>query len=141
MILQIPDLESLPVKVSLFLKEIGNFKIVLLYGEMGMGKTTFTQEVLRQMGILHLEGSPTYSLINEYQSEKYGNIFHLDLYRLKSEMEAFDIGIEEILDGSNFCFIEWPEKIEKFVDFDHIIVEFCMNENQQRELKVTKKAV
>lgn len=136
----IPTIQDIAAEVTKFLPLLKEAKIVLLYGEMGMGKTTFTQEVLRQMGISQLEGSPTYSLVNEYESEKYGKIYHLDLYRLNSEEEAYDIGIEEILDGENYCFIEWPEKIESFLDLHFLEIRFSLNETLEREILITKKS-
>ncbi|MFN5417553.1 MAG: tRNA (adenosine(37)-N6)-threonylcarbamoyltransferase complex ATPase subunit type 1 TsaE [Flavobacteriia bacterium] len=136
----IPTIQDIAAEVTKFLPLLHETKIVLLYGEMGMGKTTFTQEVLRQMGISHLEGSPTYSLVNEYESEKYGKIYHLDLYRLKSDEEAYDIGIEEILDGKSYCFIEWPEKIESFLEDDFLEMKFSLNTKLEREITITKKS-
>lgn len=133
------SLEDLPVVVSQLLPFIEETKIVLLYGEMGVGKTTFTQELLRQMGVSHPEGSPTYSLINEYQTASHHSIYHLDLYRLKSEEEAYDIGMEDILDGNAFCFIEWPEKIKSFLSGTYLELHFTLNENLEREIELIKK--
>lgn len=133
------SLEDLSSVVSQFLPFIEETKIVLLYGEMGVGKTTFAQELLKQMGISHPEGSPTYSLINEYQSPKYNTIYHLDLYRLNSEEEVYDIGMEDILDGNTFCFIEWPEKITSFLSGAYLELHFTLNEKFEREIGLIKK--
>lgn len=138
---KINSLEDLPSIVVQLLPFIEETKIVLLYGEMGVGKTTFTQELLRQMGVSHPEGSPTYSLINEYQSTSHQTIYHLDLYRLKSKEEAYDIGMEDILDGNSFCFIEWPEKITSFLSGSFLELHFSLNENFEREIELIKKAV
>ena len=108
---QINSLSDLPEFVQNFLPFLEKNKLFLLYGEMGVGKTTFVQNLLNEIGISDLDGSPTYSLINTYFSEKYGEINHLDLYRLNSSEEAYDIGLEDILDNNSICFIEWPEKI------------------------------
>lgn len=85
--------------------------ILLLKGNLGAGKTTFTQFLLKNLGSEDEVSSPTYSIVNEYNSPK-GKIFHFDLYRLKNIEEVYDIGIEEYLDNSYLCIIEWPEVYE-----------------------------
>lgn len=85
--------------------------ILLLKGNLGAGKTTFTQFLLKKLGSKDEVSSPTYSIVNEYSSPK-GKIFHFDLYRLKNIDEVYDIGIEEYLDNSFLCIIEWPEVYE-----------------------------
>ncbi|MFY1045627.1 tRNA (adenosine(37)-N6)-threonylcarbamoyltransferase complex ATPase subunit type 1 TsaE [Chryseobacterium sp. GP-SGM7] len=82
--------------------------ILLLKGNLGAGKTTFSQFLLKNLGSEDEVNSPTYSIVNEYNSPK-GKIFHFDLYRLKNIDEVYDIGIEEYLDNSFLCIIEWPE--------------------------------
>lgn len=85
--------------------------ILLLKGNLGAGKTTFTQVLLKNLGSTDEVNSPTYSIVNEYNTPK-GKIFHFDLYRLKSIEEVYDIGIEEYLDNAFLCIIEWPEVYE-----------------------------
>lgn len=85
--------------------------LLLLKGNLGAGKTTFTQFLLKNLGSTDEVSSPTYALVNEYHSPK-GNIFHFDLYRLNSVDEVYDIGIEEYLDNCYLCIIEWPEIFE-----------------------------
>ena len=86
--------------------------ILLLKGNLGAGKTTFTQFLLKNLGSEDEVSSPTYSIVNEYNSPK-GKIFHFDLYRLKNLDEVYNIGIEEYLDNSFLCIIEWPEVYEE----------------------------
>jgi len=86
--------------------------ILLLKGNLGAGKTTFTQFLLKNMGSKDEVNSPTYSIVNEYNTEK-GKVYHFDLYRLKNIEEVYDIGIEEYLDNSFLCIIEWPEVYEE----------------------------
>ncbi|AZB29977.1 tRNA (adenosine(37)-N6)-threonylcarbamoyltransferase complex ATPase subunit type 1 TsaE [Chryseobacterium balustinum] len=85
--------------------------ILLLKGNLGAGKTTFTQFLLKNLGSEDEVNSPTYSIVNEYNSPK-GKIYHFDLYRLKNIEEVYDIGIEEYLDNAFLCIIEWPEVYE-----------------------------
>ncbi|RKS97610.1 tRNA (adenosine(37)-N6)-threonylcarbamoyltransferase complex ATPase subunit type 1 TsaE [Chryseobacterium defluvii] len=85
--------------------------ILLLKGNLGAGKTTFTQFLLKNLGSEDEVNSPTYSIVNEYQTPQ-GKVYHFDLYRLKSIDEVYDIGIEEYLDNAYLCIIEWPEVYE-----------------------------
>ena len=86
--------------------------MLLLKGNLGAGKTTFTQILMKNLGSEDEVNSPTYSIVNEYDSPK-GKVFHFDLYRLKNIEEVYDIGIEEYLDNSFLCIIEWPEVYEE----------------------------
>lgn len=86
--------------------------ILLLKGNLGAGKTTFTQFLLKNLGSQDEVNSPTYSIVNEYNTPK-GKIYHFDLYRLKNIEEVYDIGIEEYLDNAFLCIIEWPEVYEE----------------------------
>lgn len=85
--------------------------ILLLKGNLGAGKTTFTQFLMKSMMSNDEVSSPTYAIVNEYHTPK-GNVFHFDLYRLKTIDEVYDIGIEEYLDNAFLCIIEWPEIYE-----------------------------
>ena len=86
-------------------------KFVAFNGLMGAGKTTYINALLREMKIEGRGSSPTFSIINEYISETFGQIYHCDFYRLKSSEEAFDIGVEELITGNAWVFAEWPEKL------------------------------
>ncbi len=86
--------------------------IFLLKGNLGAGKTTFTQFLLKNLGSKDEVNSPTYSIVNEYNTPK-GKVYHFDLYRLKNIEEVYDIGIEEYLDNAFLCIIEWPEVYEE----------------------------
>lgn len=87
------------------------YNILLLKGNLGAGKTTFTQFLMKSLGSNDEVNSPTYSIVNEYNTPK-GKVYHFDLYRLKNIEEVFQIGIEEYLDNSFLCIIEWPEVYE-----------------------------
>jgi len=134
MTIQLNTLHDLPAAAKLFLEETDNRKVFAFDGQMGAGKTTFIVSLLKAMGVEDIEGSPTYSLVNTYDSVAYGRVNHFDLYRLNSENEAFDIGIEEMLYGGDYCFIEWPEKIANLLPENTIWVYIRSNENNERTL-------
>lgn len=99
--------------------------ILLLRGNLGAGKTTFTQSLVKALGSDDVVNSPTYSLVNEYESLK-GKIFHFDLYRVEDVEELFDIGIEEYLESGFLSIIEWPEIYEEELeglDFHEMSIE------------------
>lgn len=82
--------------------------VLLLKGNLGAGKTTFTKFLLKRLGSTDEVDSPTYSIVNEYRTPG-GTVAHFDLYRLKNAEEVFDIGISEYLDSCSLNIIEWPE--------------------------------
>lgn len=119
-----------------FLQFIDTYKLVCFYGEMGAGKTTFIKALLKAMDARDDGSSPTFSIINEYESYMYGLIYHFDLYRLESAEEALDIGIEEIIYQDFMCFIEWPDKIINLLPENHVKVKLVVNEDNSRTLLV-----
>ena len=89
-------------------------KIFLFYGYMGVGKTTLIKELVKQLGVMEISSSPSFSIVNEYDTPS-GAIYHFDFYRIKDINEAFDIGLEDYLYSGNYIFIEWPEKIDQLL--------------------------
>ena len=87
-------------------------RVFAFYGKMGAGKTTFIQSVCRVLGSDDTVTSPTFALINEYNTQKNGSVFHFDFYRIKNLEEVFDLGYEDYLYSGSYCLIEWPELIE-----------------------------
>lgn len=86
-------------------------KVWYFDGEMGSGKTTLIKVICEQLGVTESTSSPTFSIINEYQSDREDTIYHFDFYRLKKETEAYDMGVEEYFESGCYCFVEWPERI------------------------------
>ena len=134
--IHIQRIEYLQSAAKLFLDQFGHNKIFAFEAEMGSGKTTFITTILHAMGIIETEGSPTYSLVNVYESPMFGRVFHFDVYRLRSEEEAMDIGIEEILYGGGMCFIEWPEKIQNLLPENTIWVYIRKSEDNSRTITI-----
>jgi len=137
--IKISRIEDLPFAVKLFLDENEGVKVFALKGQMGVGKTTFIISILKALGVEEIEGSPTYSLVNSYESIAFGKINHFDLYRLESEDEAYDIGIEDMLYNDAYCFIERPEKLVSLLPDTTVWVNFEMNDNLERIVTFEKK--
>lgn len=129
------DLPSLALEV---LQELQDAPHVWLFrGQMGAGKTTLSKELIKQLGVAASVQSPTFSLVNEYQSKDGQSIYHFDLYRLKNVQEALAIGIEEYLDSGNYCIIEWPEQAEDLWDFPHVNFQLQALNEQERTLTLS----
>ena len=103
---------------KLLWKEGKQNKIWAFHAPMGAGKTTFIHALCELLEVKDSISSPTFAIINEYQSPVSGSIFHMDWYRLKDEEEAIQAGIEDALLSKNLCFIEWPEKAASLLPDD-----------------------
>ncbi|MFT4600402.1 MAG: tRNA threonylcarbamoyladenosine biosynthesis protein TsaE [Arenicella sp.] len=112
-------------------------KFILLNGEMGAGKTTFTSVLMDLMGVEDHGSSPTFSIINEYFSVNYGKIYHFDFYRIENEIEAYDIGIEEIFEEDAYCFLEWPQRIQNLLPQNTVSINITI-EGQKRTIELTE---
>jgi tRNA threonylcarbamoyladenosine biosynthesis protein TsaE len=112
-------------------------KVLLFNGEMGVGKTTLIKSLAKKLGVNDATSSPTFSLVNEYQLTGNQYIYHFDLYRLKTETEALDFGIDDYLYSGNWCFIEWPDKIPNLIPPEHSTIEINLLPNGKRELIMT----
>ena len=134
--LQVNSMEELPLAAKKILDESNSEKIFVFKGEMGSGKTTLIKELCLQIGVISAMSSPTFSLINEYETNSGEVVYHFDFYRLEGEQEAFDYGYEDYFFSGNYCFIEWPEKIPNLIPDNYLLIEIEMN-LQIREMQVT----
>lgn len=115
-----------------------NSKIILFYGEMGVGKTTLISELVKQLGGNSEVSSPTFSIVNEYVVTN-DKVYHFDFYRLEDEYEALDIGVEDYFDSGHWVFIEWPDKIKNILPVESEYSYLNLDENGNRTLSLIKK--
>ena len=106
------ELEQIGAVAKAAWKEGKKHKVWIFRAPMGTGKTSFIHALCQTLGVEDTVSSPSYGIINEYLSPEAGTIYHMDWYRLKSEEEAIQAGVEDALDSGNLCLIEWPEKAE-----------------------------
>jgi tRNA threonylcarbamoyladenosine biosynthesis protein TsaE len=111
-------------------------KVMLFYGEMGVGKTTLIKEIVKQLGVLDNVSSPTFSLVNEYHATNKEKVYHFDFYRINKEEEALDMGIEEYFYSNCWCLVEWPNKIENLLPLKSVTISITANENQLRTIEL-----
>lgn len=125
--------KDLPTIAIQLLENISS-KIWLFYGDMGSGKTTLIKQIIKQLGVDDVVSSPTFSLVNEYSSRKGETLYHFDFYRIKNSIEALDIGIDDYFYADNYCFIEWPEKIENLLPLNAVAIYITVNADGSRNL-------
>lgn len=97
-------------------KEGKTKKVWVFHAAMGTGKTTFIHALCEELGVKASISSPTFAIINEYSSPVAGTIYHMDWYRLRSEEEAVNAGVEDSLNSGAFCLVEWPENAAGLLD-------------------------
>ncbi|GAA5021545.1 hypothetical protein GCM10011506_02620 [Marivirga lumbricoides] len=132
----LPHLSNVVADVFNFGKE---YKIWLFEAEMGAGKTTFIKRLCEYLEVEDHISSPTFALVNEYNSPRTGNIYHFDFYRIEDELEAFDIGAEEYFYSGNLCLIEWPEMIPSLLPDTFLKINIFSQESaNDRMIKVEK---
>jgi len=103
---------------------------------MGAGKTTFIKQLCEELSSLDIVNSPTFAIVNVYETQQAGEVYHFDCYRLKDIIEAQDFGAEEYLYSGNLCLIEWPHIIEPLLPQDTVWVHIRAKENGDRTLTI-----
>ncbi len=137
-------LNNIAKAVDYFFERLDDQKSILLFGEMGTGKTSLIKEILERLAIEGEVSSPSYSLVNEYHyldNGKKSKIYHIDLYRLEDLDEALSIGIEDYIGGDHLCFIEWPQLIESLYPQNRLEIHLTLNHDLSRGMEIiTTKA-
>ena len=121
-------------KIARKLLEESKTKTILFKGEMGSGKTTLISAMVKILGGDYKASSPTFSIVNEYKV-KSDIVYHFDFYRIKNQIEALDIGIEDYFYSGNWSFVEWPDKIKPLLPNNTTTVKLSILSNQERELE------
>ncbi|WP_264520772.1 tRNA (adenosine(37)-N6)-threonylcarbamoyltransferase complex ATPase subunit type 1 TsaE [Flavobacterium sp. N1994] len=112
-------------------------KVMLFHGNMGVGKTTLIKALAKQLGVQDATSSPTFSLVNEYKTNDNQWVYHFDMYRLKSETEALDMGVDDYLFSGNWCLIEWAEKIPNLLPDDFSVAKLTQTIDGKRHLTLS----
>ena len=117
--IKINSLANINEAAKQFIENKGDGKVFAFYGKMGAGKTTFIKAICEELGVDDVITSPTFAIVNEYQSATTGDsIYHFDFYRIKKLEEVYDMGYEDYFYSGSLCFLEWPELIDDLLPED-----------------------
>jgi len=130
-------LSDLPQVAKQLLNFASNEKVYIFEGDMGAGKTTFIKAFCKVLGVEDVVSSPTYSIVNEYESPGR-SVFHFDFYRIKDIQEAYDLGYEEYFYGGGICLIEWPERVAELLPAHFLKVEIAIVDENRRVFSFSK---
>jgi len=111
-------------------------KVLLFHGEMGAGKTTLIKEICKELGSDDSISSPTFSIVNEYITLNNDTIYHFDFYRINSEEEAYNIGIEDYFYTDAWCLIEWPSVIKNLLPLITNNIYLTKLDDKQRNIQL-----
>lgn len=109
---------QLPQVAAKLIRDNPHSRIMAFYGKMGIGKTTLIKAICNFLEVTDIVGSPTFSIVNQYLTSNNQTLYHFDFYRIKKQEEVFDLGYEDYFFSGNYCFLEWPEKIDALLPDD-----------------------
>ena len=130
-------LEDIDRTAKQFLRIILDNKHVAFYGVMGVGKTTFITAICKLLGTVDLVSSPTFAIVNEYDTSTGIPVYHFDFYRIKSPIELMDIGFDEYCSSDAYCFIEWPDKASEIIPEDFLTINMEEVDDHKRIISFT----
>ncbi len=134
--IHITSQDELPEVAEAILKAIGRRSVVAFRGEMGAGKTTLIREIMAKMGSEDTVTSPTFAIVNQYNTESGRHVYHFDFYRINDIREAYDFGYEEYFYSGDLCLVEWPEKIEQLLPEDAVNIRITVNSESARTFEI-----
>lgn len=126
--IEIKNIEDLHAAAVQFREQMGNSRHFAFHAPMGAGKTTFISALCTELGSADEASSPTFSIVNEYAVEGENRksigdkIFHFDFYRIETDEELMDMGLDDYWDSGYVCLIEWPENAGDFLPEDIVDV-------------------
>ena len=123
---------------------VNNGDVILLNGEIGAGKTTFTKFLLEFLGVTSVVSSPTFTLLNEYNG--IYPVYHFDMYRITDESELYELGFEDYINSKNSPFVttgltivEWGENVKNIIPKEKIIINIKKIDENSREFELIKE--
>ena len=139
--IKINGIENIAAAAQEFIAQMGDNRIFAFYGTLGAGKTTFVKALCEAMGVTDTVNSPTFAIVNEYDTPSGRPIYHFDFYRIKRLAEVYDMGYEDYFYGLGICFIEWPELIEDLLPEDTIRIRIEEQNDGKRILSTCNKSL
>lgn len=132
----IESIKNIDFAAAELLKEFEGQRVFAFFGEMGAGKTTFIQALCRELDVIEVVNSPTFTIVNEYHTENGSSIYHFDFFRIKKIEEVFDLGYEDYFYSGNYCFIEWPELITDILPDNAVLIKITVDRGGTRILEI-----
>lgn len=136
--LEVGGLEEIENTAKSLINFAKDYKIWIMDGEMGAGKTTFVKAICKELGVMDVVNSPTFSIVNEYQDQNEEAYYHFDFFRIKNEEEAMDIGVDEYFYSGNYCFIEWASLIPSLLPDSYLMIDIQIIDQEKRLINCTK---
>ena len=134
--ISIDSLSELSRVADAVIERLGERRVVAFRAPMGAGKTTLIAEIVAALGSSDVVTSPTFALVNEYNTGDDGVVYHFDFYRIDRVEEAFDMGYEEYFYSGELCLVEWPEKIEELLPDDVMTVTITIDGDSARTFEI-----
>jgi len=119
-----------------FAEKLNENDVLLLEGDLGVGKTVFTKGLAEGLGISRMVKSPTFNIVKEYEGRL--KLYHFDLYRIEDPEELFEIGFEGYLSAGGVCVIEWPQIADEMLPQDAVCVRIERCGEDCRKITVTR---
>jgi tRNA threonylcarbamoyladenosine biosynthesis protein TsaE len=132
----IKQVDQIGLVAADLLSRYPNQRVFAFRGEMGVGKTTFIKALCTCLGAEDVVNSPSFAIVNEYETTDGKTIYHFDFYRIKQVDEAYDMGYEDYIYSGAYCFLEWPEKIESLLPRNRLELQFVLNDDYTRTIRV-----
>ena len=134
------ELKDIAAAARAFVDDMAGRRLFAFYGPMGAGKTTFIRAVCEALGTTDVVTSPTFAIINEYNTRSGRPIYHFDFYRIRRLAEVYDIGYEDYFYGSDgICLMEWPELVEPLLPPETVRVTIAVLPDGTRSIDYKKE--
>jgi tRNA threonylcarbamoyladenosine biosynthesis protein TsaE len=126
--------ENLKQVAQKIIEFAGDHKIWLFVGEMGSGKTTLIKRICEEYNVEDNVSSPSYQIINEYQTGDEKRILHFDFYRVKNPVEAMNLGVDELFESGDLCMVEWPDQVMTLLPEKYLNIRIDVVSETQRKI-------
>ena len=140
-VLTVKSKKDLPQAAAELIQFAANLRVWLFEGDMAAGKTTFIKAICAEKQVVDEVSSPTFSLVNEYETQRGERIYHFDFYRIESEQEALDMGVLDYLDSGNLCLLEWPSKIKSLLPDTYLLVNLEVDAGEARTITLKRESI